>query len=170
MAKERGMADTEAGISMRSWGWMAYKKRDAVVCPKCGCIVLPGAAPGTFDFPNVGIPECGESIDVEVKAGDASFPFSDLRENQREWAGKPENADRAKFIWLCLGRGRPTSSKEPRITYFFPLELFVELENKLDRKSIPYDLEELRPYRLFWRGGKKWGLPDTHPMMEIDGE
>jgi hypothetical protein len=161
MVKERGVADREAGISMRSWGWVAYKKRDAVVCPQCKYVIWPAGYRGTFDFPVVGVPRLGRIvfIHVEVKAGDTNFPFIEFSEEQREWA--LNHPDEQKFIWLCLGRSL-RDEKKPRKTYLFPLELFYDIERKLlpSRKSIPYGYEPLSPYELTWRGHGMWELYD----------
>jgi hypothetical protein len=169
MARERGMADIEAGVSMRSWNWMAYKKRDAVKCPSCHTVVIPGAVSGTFDFPNVGIPIWKERgikfIDVEVKAGKTSLAFSELRPNQREWAD--ENPENAKWIWLCIGKGNVNAKKQPRKTWFFPYRVFLELEEILERESIPYDCPQLKRYELEWVGKKSWRLPWNHPARTI---
>ena len=166
MAHERGQADLEAGRSMRSWGWLAYKKRDATRCPRCGEKVLPGAASGTWDFPNVGIPLWDARktifIDVEVKAANTSLPFSELQENQHLWAA--ENPERSKWLWIGLGKNAVNALVEPRKTYFLPYETFLFLESALSdaRKSLPYDLVDLQKYELVWEGNKIWGLPLHH--------
>jgi len=164
------MADAEAGISMRSWGWLARKKTDAIICPQCKYVVVPGGKPGTFDFPEVQIqlsPGVVIVMSVEVKAGVTSFQFSELREEQREWA---TNISNYKMIWLCLGKGRANSAVDPRITYFFPYELFLELEETLERKSIPYGLFQLEEYKLTWSGKKCWDLPIGHPQHWMLGK
>lgn len=166
MAHERGMVDTEAGISMRAWGWMAYKHGDATRCPKCGTVVIPGGPPGVFDFPEIGVWNNGKLvfIDVEVKAGDTSVAFADLRQDQRKWA--EEHQEREKFLWICIGKCRPNSVVNPRKTYFFPLDLFYELEKNMERKSIPYNCTSLIPYELRWEGSRTWSIPDTHPCKQ----
>ena len=165
MARERGQADDEAGISMRSFGWMAYKKRDATHCPHCGGLVLPGATPGTWDFPQVGVPIWAERrcefIDVEVKAGITSFPFMAVSDKQRLWAA--ESPERPKWLWLNMGTaiGR---KRYPRITMLFPYELFLAIELSSDRQSIPYGLPTLEPYKLHWEGKRHWSVPESHPI------
>ena len=163
MARERGVADHECGVSMRSWGWLAEKKTDAVVCPRCGEIVIPAGPSGTFDFPEVQVPQDGQValIAVEAKADDTSFNFAKLREDQRAWI---EGRDRPGYIWLCLGRGAVNAQREPRITYFFPYEVFLELERAFERKSIPYECSELAAYRLTWAGHHTWQMPQAHPF------
>jgi hypothetical protein len=162
MVKERGVVDREAGISMRSWGWFAYKKRDAVVCPRCGHIILPSGPSGTFDFPNVGIVVASmrggyevHFIDVEVKAGDTSVAFNDFDIEKRIWAESTK--ERPKYLWICIGRGL-RNKKKPRKTYLLPLALFYELERNLERKSIPYGHAALDPYELEWKGKGIWEL------------
>ena len=151
---------------MRSWGWLAYKKRDAIRCPHCGKVVLPGAASGTWDFPKVGIPIWHTrkvvSIDVEVKADNTALLFSELRVNQRDWAA--ENPERPKWLWIGLGKNAVNALSEPRKTYFLPYDIFLLLETTLadTRKSLPYDLTDLRKYELVWEGNKIWGLPLHH--------
>jgi len=161
MVKERGVVDKEAGVSMRSWGWSAYKKRDAIYCPRCHALVLPSGEAGTFDFPKVGVVSMGLGkviyIDVEVKAGNTAFAFSEFDEEKRIWAETTK--ERQKFIWLCIGRSL-RDDKKPRRTYLIPLELFYTLESGLDRLSIPYGCETLAPYELEWCGNSVWKLYD----------
>lgn len=161
MVKERGVADREAGISMRHWGWIAYKKRDAVICPRCKTMIWPEGHRGTFDFPVVGIPRYNHIafIHVEVKAGHTNFPFEKFNDDQRQWA--LEHPDEPKFIWLCIGRSL-RNNKKPRKTYLIPLEVFYEIEASLtgSRKSIPYGYEPLSPYELTWIGHGLWELYD----------
>lgn len=163
------MSDTECGRSARSWFWTAYKKRDATYCPHCHKLVLPGAPPGTWDFPKVGIPawELKETIyiDIEVKASDTSFPFCNLRENQREWA--ENNPERAKWIWLCMGKNAVDAKEHPRKTWLFPYKKLLEWKESLDRKSLPYDYEELEIWELEWMGNKLWSVPESHPIRTV---
>ena len=157
MVKERGVVDREAGLSMRAWGWFAYKKRDAIVCPRCRHIILPSGPAGTFDFPNVGIPLFDSRdivfIDVEVKAGDTSIAFSDFDDDKRAWAISTK--ERPKYVWLCIGRGL-RDKKKPRKTYLLPLSVFYEIEEKSIRKSVPYGDKGLAPYELEWLGKGLW--------------
>ena len=168
MAKERGQADEEAGISMRAWNWDARKKRDALRCPHCGQVVLPGGVPGTFDFPKVRVPVWREhrlaEIDVEVKAGTTSLPFAAVSEEQRTWA--TENTDCPKWLWLNLGT-RIKGKRYPRYTILFPFELFLEIEKNSEAKSIPYGLATLEPYRLTWEGNRTWSVPESHPIRTV---
>lgn len=161
MVKERGKVDREAGISMRNWGWSAYKKRDAIHCPRCGYLVIPAGEPGTFDFPNVGVPFLELNrvvyIDVEVKAGNTSFAFKNFEKDQRDWAEKYE--DRPKYIWLCIGRSL-REKKKPRKTYLIPLKVFYEIEKNIGRLSVPYNYKLLYPYELTWVGDGVWELYD----------
>ena len=165
MVKERGVTDKEAGLSMRSWGWTAYKKRDAVICPKCGHIVLPSGPAGTFDFPNVGIQVFNVDswkaetifIDVEVKAGTTSFAFSEFDADKRAWAISTQ--ERPKYIWLCMGRNL-RDKKKPRKTYLIPLHIFYKLEKEFVRKSLPYKCDDITPYELEWLGNSLWKLYD----------
>jgi len=165
MVKERGVADMEAGLSMRSWGWTAYKKRDAVICPRCGNMIWPAGYRGTFDFPNVGIqtfnidtwkPET-VFIDVEVKAGDTSVAFNEFDIEKRTWA--EDNKERPKYLWICIGRSL-RDKKKPRKTYLLPLSVFYDIEKKSTRKSIPYACDDLAIYELEWLGKKLWALYD----------
>lgn len=178
MAHERGQADVEAGRSMRSWGWLAYKKRDATRCPHCGGKVLPVGVPGTWDFPNVGIPIWHARktvfIDVEVKAANTALPFSKLRENQRTWAA--ETPERPKWLWIGLGKNAVNAIDSPRKSYLVPYsydtllglaiyDTFLGIEallEKTGRKSLPYDYWALRIFELEWRGDKTWTLPEQH--------
>jgi len=161
MVKERGFVDAEAGVSMRSWGWSAYKKRDAIYCPRCHALVLPSGDAGTFDFPEAGVVSMNLGkviyIDVEVKYGDTAFAFSKFDEEKRVWVNTTK--ERPKFLWLCIGRSL-RDKKKPRRTYLIPLELFYVLESELDRLSIPYGCETLAPYELEWCGDGVWKLYD----------
>jgi hypothetical protein len=160
------MADAECGRSLRHWGFLSYKKRDATYCPRCKFLVLPGARPGTWDFPEARVPIWSDRetilIDIEVKAGDTALAFSDLRENQREWAESTE--ERPKWIWLCLGKNAVNAKEHPRKTWLFPYEQFLLWEEQLDRKSLPYDHEVLKEWELEWAGNKIWTVPDGHPL------
>lgn len=164
------MADTECGASMRSWGWFAYKKRDATYCPHCHNLVLPGAAPGTWDFPKVGIPVWSKRktvfIDVEVKAGNTNVPLNDLRENQREWA--ESTPERDKWLWYCIGKKRANSKEHPRRTWLFPYNVFLEWEQALHgkRKSLPYCYKPMMIYVLEWAGDGIWTVPEQHPIYD----
>jgi hypothetical protein len=160
------MADAECGKSMRDWGWFAYKKGDAMYCPHCGKLVLPGAASGTWDFPKVGVPAWSKResifIDVEVKAGNTSIPFGDLRDNQRQWA--EDNPEREKWLWFCIGKNRVNSTHHARRTWLFPYNVFLEWEQQLERKSLPYCYEPMMVYVLEWVGDGIWTVPERHPI------
>jgi len=151
---------------MRSWGWFAYKTRDALYCPYCRKLVLPGAESGTFDFKKVGVPAWDRRetifIDVECKAGNTSFPFNNFREDQHQWAAN--NQERPKWVWLCLGKNSVKAKKKPRRTYLFPYELLLSLERELERKSIPYACLTLDSWELEWRGNRTWRVPEQHPI------
>ena len=151
---------------MRSWGWLAYKTRDALYCPYCHRLVLPGAEAGTFDFKRVGIAAWKREeiieIDVECKAGNTSFPFENFREDQRLWASN--NPERPKWVWLCLGKNPVNAKKKPRRTYLFPYETLLLLEQELGRKSIPYACPALDRWELTWEGNRTWEVPCTHPI------
>jgi hypothetical protein len=165
MARERGQVDSEAGMSMRHWGWRAYKSRDATFCPYCKRIIFPAGASGTWDYPEVWVPQWESSsirfIDVEVKAANTSMAFADLRENQREWASG--ESDREKWLWIGIGKA-VNSKKYTRKTWFMPLEAFYELECSLGRASIPYNCESLDKYELQWAGDHIWTMPGDHPF------
>lgn len=168
MAHERGQADTEAGRSMRFWGWPTRKKQDALRCPNCKRIITPAGKPGTWDFPatQVVVWELRQLIEiaVEVKATTTALPFSDLRSNQREWAeSKPELP---KWLWICLGK-TIRDGRYPRKTWFLPLEVFLEQEQHYlsnGRKSLPYDCPALDKWALKWLGNKLWDVPFEHPL------
>jgi hypothetical protein len=166
LVKERGVTDSEAGKSLRRMGFYAIKTRDALRCPNCGKLLFPQGEEGAFDFHDVYIPPAGcapRRIDVEVKAGETSIGFGELRANQREWAD--ENNDREKWLWLGIGRhiGDP---KYPRKTWFIPLGLFYELEHSLGRESIPFECKQLDDYELEWTGKGIWNIPSSHPFYQ----
>ncbi len=169
MVKERGVADREAGQSLRSLGFYAYKSRDALRCPNCGKLIFPQSEEGAFDFQDVYVPPKGvvpRRIDVEVKAGTTSVGFYELRDNQREWAEK--HKDREKWLWIGIGK-HINDHKYPRKTWLIPLDLFYEMEQTLGRDSVPFECELLDAYELDWAGNGIWLLPDDHPFntMEI---
>lgn len=168
MAKERGVADKECGISLRAWGWSGYKKRDAVICHKCGTTILPGGVSGTWDFPLFLVPlwkyETTIRVAVECKAGDTSIAFSALSAQQREWALSQD--DRQKFLWLCMGKGAVNAVEKPRLSWLLPYEDFLYIERTLTaqgRKSVPYGSSLLEPFVLLWGGDQTWHMPPTHP-------
>ncbi len=164
MAHERGQADKECGEALRAVGCAAYKKRDAVRCPRCGALVIPSGAPGTWDFPNVSVPgDVPRFIDIEVKAGGKSIPFSDVRAEQRAWA--LATAEREKWLWFGIGTALNGVSLR-RKTWFFPYAVFLELETALGRKSLPYACPVLDEYELQWNG-KVWEIPVTHKFWEV---
>jgi len=172
MARERKQAAIEAGKSMRAWGWLAYAVRDATICPNCGEMLFPGAASGTWDFKMVGVPMWDRReiiyVDVEVKAGNTSIPFSALREDQRLWA--TEKGHRPKWLWLCIGKNAVNAREKPRKTYFIHYPFFQGLEavqTKRNRKSIPYDYVWLRGWELKWAGNGLWEMPEGHPWHRI---
>jgi hypothetical protein len=156
---------------MRSWGWFAYAVRDATRCPYCGKLIFPGATGGTWDYKKVGVPIWPSRkvafIDVEVKAGHTSIPFSSIDERKREWA--EQERDRQKWLWFCIGKNAVNAREHPRRTWLFPYRLFLRLEQKFDRKSIPYDCEELREYELEWDGDRTWVIPNGHPLQKWIG-
>lgn len=169
MARERGQVDREAGISMRSWGWRAYKHRDALFCPYCKHVILPAGESGTWDYPEVWVPDWESDtvkfIDVEVKAGTTSLAFSELRVNQRDWASN--NQEREKWLWIGIGQAI-NSKKNPRKTWLVPLEVFYDLECALDRLSLPYKCEALDRYELRWIGDSTWTIPEEHRFVRRD--
>jgi len=153
---------------MRSWSWFAYKKRDATYCPHCRGLVLPGAAPGTFDFPKVGVTLWDKRevvfIDVEVKAASTSFPFKDFSASQRNWLR--DNPDNPKFLWLCMGNSIRSKTR-PRKTWMMPLIMFLQWEQELKvegRLSLPYNHLGLNEYELEWAGKRTWTVPASHPL------
>jgi hypothetical protein len=120
-------------------------------------VLYPNAAAGTFDI-RVAVPNWGERrVDwhaIEVKYGETRIPFSDIDDDKRNWSDDHQD-DYHMWLWLCMGK-RIRHRKYPRVTYLIPLELFYDIENALDRKSIPYGMSELEPYGLAWLGGGVW--------------
>jgi len=43
-----------------------------------------------------------------------------------------------------------------------PLDVFYDLENRIGRKSIPYDCESLNKFELEWLGKGLWDIPADH--------
>lgn len=172
MAHEKGQAEPECGISLRSWGWFGRKKTDAMRCTKCGSVVKPGGVSGTWDYPQVYVPLWSEHraiyLDIEVKASGTSLAFSRLEPDQRQWA--KDNSERPKWLWVCIGKGAVNASEKPRRTYFLPYVVFLAIERELSpkRKSIPYGHPVLDKWELKWEGHKTWSIPAEHPVRTAD--
>ncbi len=157
--RERGIVDTECGASFRAAGYIATKTRDSAICPKCYHRLWPDSVPGAFDF-RVAMPDWDTRIlrwlAVECKYGETALSFASMDDKKRLWA--QENSDEYEmWVWMCLGTSI-RARRKPRMTWLFPFQLFLELEERLDRKSIPYAHPELEQYRLQWAGGGKWRL------------
>jgi hypothetical protein len=173
--KEKGGVEPECSKSLRHWGWQPEKTRDGLRCPNCGTMIYPDSAPGTFDY-EAYVPMWEQKemrhIYVEVKSGETSLSFNRLEDSQAEFAeevrGRDERID--LWMWVCIGRGIGYNDY-PRETFLFPYEKWWQMQDKLDRKSIPHGYERLKSYRLDWVvcGGGLWLLPQHHPARTIYG-
>ena len=164
--KERNGVALEASRSLRAYKWPVVVTRDYMRCPRCGAQLFPDAAPGCFDL-RMAVPLWDKrDMDwraIEVKSKRTALPFSELDEKKRIWSAEHTD-DYSMWLWVCLGE-RINHRKYPRTTYLFPLWLFYELEQTLERKSIPYGHPSLEGYTLTWEGKGLWAIPESHPFL-----
>ena len=157
---------------MHTWKWVFLRKnRDVMVCPFCKKKIWTEKRKGTFDFSDIQIPVWSKKdvviAHVEVKAGTTAYSFDDFDIDKRNWAA--EHQDDLLLIWLELGY-KIYHKKYPKQAWLFPLSLFYELEQTLERKSIPYGCAKLDAYKLDWAQYGVWGLRDNHPVRKSIGD
>lgn len=133
----------------------------------------------------------GRAVFIEIKNGRDSFPFGNLRDNQREWAERyclPSPYSNPYWIWLSLGGDPPHRNPEkykPRKTWLLPYDVFLDIEATVkpiqmslvyrcapgmkreiqDRKLDAINL--LSGWELTWEGNSTWGIPDSHPFNTL---
>mgnify|MGYP001600416951 CR=1 FL=1 len=118
---------------------------------------------------------------IEAKWVKDRFPFSRIKENQREWLnGWPESS----WFWLWMGddvRGAGGSLR--RRAWLIPWPDWLEVEahaQQHDLVSLPYDREQahfvaerehglsavelLARHELEWAGNGRWSFPAAHPF------
>jgi hypothetical protein len=155
--------------SVKHWGGDAYKVRDGHKCPQCGHVAIPPAGRADYDCT---VKEYG--FKVEVKYAERSFPLSDFREDQREWAIQHvQDTGGQYFLWLCMGKAI-TDKDLPRMAWLVPLRgwLAIEAVVLMYQKSLPYRagrrhkkemqrsgvdaIHLLRDFELDWWGKGVW--------------
>lgn len=168
MVNERNNIQPECTRSLKELGFTVDVTRDFLRCPKCFTAIYPSSATGRFDtvasFPvSYGETHC---LAIEVKyGGSTNLAFNRVEEDQREWYESHKEDYDSFWLWYCIG-DRINGKTHPRKTWLIPFEVFLELEKILDRKSIPFDLEEVYKYELVWEGDGFWSVPQTHELWE----
>ena len=106
------------------------------------------------------------------KFGNANFPFSNLRADQRAYL---QMFEREHHSYLALGtrHGRAGNRNNPRHLWLIPYTDWLSIEARVQpiRKSLPltweprcgdiYAIQDLWDYELWWAGGC-WRLPPEH--------
>ncbi|HDK27613.1 MAG TPA: hypothetical protein ENG48_11090 [Candidatus Atribacteria bacterium] len=168
MVSERKLIQPEATSTFKNkYGFQVDTTRDFIRCPKCYYGIYPDSARGRFDT-IIGYPVSFGKMywgAVEVKNGTkTSLPFASVADSQREWYEKKKEE---YFMWLWFSIGERIGGKKyPRRTWLIPFNLFLELENSLNRKSISADCEQIKEYELEWSGKGQWVIPDEHLLWE----
>ena len=176
----RKKSEADLGTLIRSLGGDWKKFEDKRACPHCHKLLYRVDNRGYDGMATIR----GISIPIEVKSGQRSFAFADLKPHQHEALLEWENKH-GKQSWIALqvGTGRVNQKKEglPRKFWLFPHVLFQRMEALLDetvgQKSIPYSLATTRnklihkynltlvegywDYEIIWMDGK-WILPTWH--------
>lgn len=154
--------------SVKHWGGYAKKVMDGHQCPKCGHVTVPPAGRADYDCT---LNEYG--FKVEVKYAERSFPLSDFREDQREWAKWYVSIGGHYYLWLCMGKSIGALNR-PRRAWLVPLRGWLALEAIVlqYQKSLPYQADKwyskemqqagvdavhlLQDFELDWIGKGVW--------------
>ncbi len=129
------------------------------------------------------------SAAIEVKAFGNEFRFSEVRDNQLQWAQEywvsPKGANALYWIWAGAGSGRPHANTSlRRRTWLIPLDAFLywkcKVQNLTGILTIPlvpgikqreraavqkhklYATRIFAPYELSWDGNSRWKIPEYH--------
>jgi len=165
---ERKNIQPEASATFRhGYGFQVDTTRDFMRCPRCYYSIFPDSVAGRFDTVIAYPVAFGQFYwgAVEVKNGtNTSLAFNRVDDKQIMWYHKKvELYD--MWLWFSIGN-RIGGKKHPRRTFLIPFELFLELKDSLDRKSIPVGCEEIQEYELEWAGNKQWEIPAGHRLWE----
>ena len=165
MVNERVTVHPECTRTLRGLDFFVDVTRDFIRCPRCFTSIYPDSASGRFDVIG-GYPVARGEVywcAIEVKyGGQTSLPFDRISDNQRAWYAKHID-DYDMWLWFCLGN-RIRDEKYPRRTWLIPFQLFLDLEENLERKSIPATCTDIQPYELLWEGDGFWSIPDAHAL------
>lgn len=179
--KKQAEADFAKFVHDLGWDWKKFE--DKRQCPKCFHLLYR-----VDNRPYDGVMTVwGKTIPVEIKQDETRFPFSDLKQHQRdgllEWE---ERHDSLSWIYLMLGTDRVNSnSPKRRQSWLVPTSAFLQAE-QLCRvyglKSMPLDFSTVqrvdvkeaqiyatsifKNYRLEWQTGG-WVLPKAHLLREL---
>jgi hypothetical protein len=123
----------------------------------------------------------GRAIPIEIKQAETSFPFSDIRENQRAGLTAWEkNNDAPAWLAITMGTDRPNSNSNiKRRSWLVPWSTWVLQENLIREhglKSMPYSAETttrkilkkynadslLGEYEVKWIPTHGWSIPRSH--------
>lgn len=139
-----------------------------------GKIVLKKPKFGRADFICTGN-NMGFAVEAKMGTGNnkQSFPFRRWETHQRKWALRYQQQYNNTY-WLFITLGKYLDSykkgqKYPKISILIPANRVLQLEQELDRKSIPYDWARDCEYRLEWNGNQSWAIPIGHPFWSHYG-
>lgn len=177
--------------SLQGYGYWPLHMKDAILCPRCGCKILPAVA-GRPDI--LVLDPLSRTLVCEVKIVDLdkslSFAFTQIEDDQRRWMTAWMEHEGRGFI--AIG----TLSERPRRLWVIPWsEWIYRLEPTFkDREwtSIPVDhklykrisknipvlsmVTEFEKYQMLWVIGKRiegnkfsmshWEFPEGHEIAE----
>jgi hypothetical protein len=173
----RKQNEPEIGKMLRLQGVEWQKFTDRQYCHVCHNLIwktdnLPFDGQGTY---------LGRAIPIEIKQAETSFPFSDIRENQRAGLTAWEkNNDAPAWLAITMGTDRPNSNSNiKRRSWLVPWSSWVLQENLIREhglKSMPYSAETttrkilkkysadslLGEYEVKWIPTHGWSIPRSH--------
>ena len=180
----RKQNEPEIGKMLRLQGVEWQKFTDRQYCQVCHNLIwktdnLPFDGQGTY---------LGRAIPVEIKQAETSFPFNDIRENQREGLTKWERVNNAPaWLAITMGTDRPNSkSTRKRRSWLVPRNVWVLQENLIRAnglKSMPYSAETttrkilkqynadtlLGMHEVKWISKHGWSIPRSHAFASHYG-
>ena len=173
----RKQNEPEIGKMLRLQGVEWQKFTDRQYCQVCHHLTwktdnLPFDGQGTY---------LGRAIPIEIKQAGTSFPFKDIRENQREGLTEWESKNCAPaWLAITMGTDRPNSNSNiKRRSWLVPWSTWVLQENLIREhglKSMPYSAETttrkilkkynadslLGEYEVKWIPTHGWSIPRSH--------
>ena len=180
----RKQNEPEIGKMLRLQGVEWQKFTDRQYCHVCHNLFwktdnLPFDGQGTY---------LGRAIPIEIKQAETSFPFSDIRENQRAGLTAWEkNNDAPAWLAITMGTDRPNSNSHiKRRSWLIPWSAWVLQENLIREhglKSMPYSAETttrkilkkynadslLGAHEVKWIPTYGWFIPESHTFASHYG-
>lgn len=163
---------------LRDAGYWPTRGRDAVTCPKCGTQVLPPI--GRPDI--LVLAPRGVSRVLEVKAVNwarsKSFPFSEIRIEQRNWMNSWMDAGGTGYLAIGTVNVRPRRlwivdwvawlGIEEDVLEFqssIPVDLSLgQFKKTLQKRN--FDLSTLGEAYELRRRARAWHLPEGHSLLD----